>query len=149
MFDQSGESLERDDFGGPESGGEGPPPIPVRFFGTPLGLGGLAFILVLFVHFMGVRQYWVHQFGNGGSDALTFYAKLRKIVKFLGFPVLESRTALELSRDLNSVMPEQREELDLITDTFVREKYGRAVSSPLERLNLVSAWKRIKASFIV
>lgn len=149
MLDQSGESLERDDFGGPESGGEGPPPIPVRFFGTPLGLGGLAFILVLFAHFVGVRQYWVHQFGNGGSDALTFYAKLRKIVKFLGFPVLESRTALELSRDLNSVMPGQREELDLITDTFVREKYGKAVSSPLERLNLVSAWKRIKASFIV
>ncbi|MQF98990.1 MAG: hypothetical protein FI729_05665 [SAR202 cluster bacterium] len=149
MFDQSGESLERDDFGGPESGGEGPPPIPVRFFGTPLGLGGLAFILALFAFFVGVRQYWAHQFGNGGSDALTFYTKLRNIVTFLGFPVLESRTALELSRDLHSVMPEHREELDLITDTFVREKYGRAVSSPLERLNLVLAWKRIKASFIV
>ena len=149
MFDQSGEPLERDDFGGPESGGEGPPPIPVRFFGTPLGLGGLAFVLVLFAHFIGVRQYWVHRFGNGGSDALTFYVKLRNIVKFLGFPVSESRTAIELSRDLHSVMPEHREELDLITDTFVREKYGKAASSPLERLNLVLAWKRIKASFMV
>ena len=47
------------------------------------------------------------------------------------------------------VMPEHHEELDLITDTFVREKYGKAASSPLERLNLVLAWKRIKASFMV
>ena len=112
-------------------------------------MGGLAFVLVLFAHFIGVRQYWVHRFGNGGSDALTFYVKLRNIVKFLGFPVSESRTAIELSRDLHSVMPEHREELDLITDTFVREKYGKAASSPLERLNLVLAWKRIKASFMV
>ena len=148
MFDQSGETMERDDFGGPESGGEGAPPIPVRFFGTPLGLGGLVFVLILVVQFIAARQLWKYRFGDQGSDSLVFYERLRNIVRFLGFPVSKSHTAFELSKDLYPLMPGHKEEIDLITEAFAREKYGRTVTSSFERLKLILAWKRIKASFI-
>ncbi len=147
MFDQTGETLERDDFGGPEPGGEGPPPIPVRFFGTPLGVGGMVFALTFVLWVFTARLIWYHFYVKVGIGD-TIFKKLQKMVVFLGFPYIKSQTEIEFSNSLSDMDPDMGEDLNYVTSSFVRERYGGISVNPMEKLKLIWAWRRIKDSLI-
>ena len=132
-----------DESGGPLSGGDGPKPLPVRYFGTPLGLGGGLFLLFVVIGVVLLRVLWMRQYGRLGTGQ-TVYERVYRLVGFLGFPPSRSQTALEFSQRLSALIPEVREEVNLVSRSFVRETYGGIRPTAMEEIRLVWSWRRIK-----
>jgi transglutaminase-like putative cysteine protease len=134
---------ERNDMGGPLSGGQGSRALPERYFGTPLGMGGVLFALFLLIGAVLMRILWMRQYGGLRSPQAAF-ERMHRLATFLGFPLLPSQTAFEFSRGLSQLIPEARADVDLVSNTFVRQRYGGIRPSALEELRLIWAWRRIK-----
>ena len=142
-LDPQGDETILDESGGPLSGGDGPKPLPVRYFGTPLGLGGGLFLLFVMIGVVLLQVLWMRQYGRLGTGQ-TAYERVYRLVGFLGFPPSRSQTALEFSRRLSALIPEVREEVNLVSRSFVRERYGGIRPTAMEEMRLVWAWRRIK-----
>ena len=90
------------DPGGPLSGGEGAKPLPVRYFGTPLGLGGGLFLLFMVVGVVLLRVAWMMQYGRlpTGQSA---YERMYRLSAFLGFRARLSQTPTEFTSGLGAL----------------------------------------------
>ena len=136
------DTLEEDP-GGPLSGGEGPKSLPVRYFGTPLGLGGGLFLLFVVVGAVLLRVVWMMQYGRL-STGQTAYERVYRLAAFLGFRARPSQTPTEFTSGLSELLPEVGMEVELVSRSFVRERYGGIRPTALEEMRLLWAWRRIK-----
>ena len=136
-----------DDLGGPLSGGEVSQALRVRHFGTPLGMGGALFALFLIVGAILMRILWMRQYGGLGSGQ-TAYERVHRLAMFLGSPALPSQTAFEFSNSLSMLIPEASEDVDLVSNSFVRQRYGGVGPTAMEELRLIWAWRRIKRTLM-
>ena len=136
------ETLEQDP-GGPLSGGEGPKPLPLRYFGTPLGLGGGLFLLFVVVGVVMLRVMWMMQYGRLPTGQ-TAYERVYRLAAFLGFRARPSQTPTEFTSGLSEMLPDVRMEVELVSRSFVRERYGGMRPTALEEMRLLWAWRRIK-----
>lgn len=143
---QAGEGL-LGDLGGPLSGGEGPQALLVRYFGTPLGMGGALFALFLIVGAILMRVLWMRQYGGLGSRQ-TVYERVYRLATFLGSPTPPSQTAFEFSNSLSMLIPEASDDVDLVSNSFVRQRYGGVGPTAMEELRLMRAWLRIKRAIM-
>lgn len=137
----------RDDQGGPLPGGQGLRAFPERYFGTPLGRGGLLFGLFLLTGALLTWLLWLRQYGRL-QGAETAYVKMRRLASFLGIPSPVAETPFEFARELSQAVPGVKGEVDLVCQTFVRQRFGGINPSPTEELRLVWAWRRIKRAFV-
>ncbi len=138
----SPDTLELDP-GGPLSGGEGAKPLPVRYFGTPLGLGGGLFLAFVIVGVVLLRVVWMMQYGRLPTGQ-TAYERMYRLSAFLGFRARPSQTPTEFTSGLGALLPEVQEEVDMVSRSFVRERYGGVRPTALEQMRLLWAWRRIK-----
>ena len=138
----SPDTLELDP-GGPLSGGEGAKPLPVRYFGTPLGLGGGLFLAFVIVGVVLLRVVWMMQYGRLPTGQ-TAYERMYRLSAFLGFRARPSQTPAEFTSGLGALLPEVQEEVDMVSRSFVRERYGGVRPTALEQMRLLWAWRRIK-----
>ena len=147
LLEPEEEQEKRDDFGGPLAGGDGPRALPIRYFGTPLGAGGALFVMFLLIGAVLMRLLWVRQYG-GLQSAQVAYQRMHRLATFLGAPSAPSQTALEFSRNLSRLIPEAGADVDLVSNTFVRQRYGGIMPSAVEELRLMWAWRRIKRALL-
>ena len=133
------------DPGGPLSGGDGAKPLPVRYFGTPLGLGGGLFLAFMVVGVVLLRVVWMMQYGRLPTGQ-TAYERMYRLSAFLGFRARPSQTPTEFTSGLGALLPEVREEVEMVSRSFVRERYGGVRPTALEQMRLLWAWRRIKRS---
>jgi transglutaminase-like putative cysteine protease len=147
LLEPEEEKEKRDDFGGPLSGGDGPLALPVRYFGTPLGVGGALFAFFLIMGAVLMRIFWVRQYG-GLQSPQGAYERMHRLATFLGAPSAPSQTAFEFSSNLSRLIPEASADVDLVSNTFVRQRYGGMVPSAVEELRLICAWRRIKRALL-
>ena len=147
LLEPEEEQEKKDDFGGPLSGGEGPLAFPTRYFGTPLGAGGALFALFLLIGAVLMRILWVRQYG-GLQSPQAAYERMHRLATFLGAPSAPSQTAFEFSRSLSRLIPEASADVDLVSNTFVRQRYGGIMPSAMEELRLIWAWRRIKRALL-
>ena len=141
------EREKRDDFGGPLPGGEGPRALPKRYFGTPLGTGGALFVLFLVIGIVALRILWIRQYGILRSPNLA-YERMHSLATFLGAPSNPSETAFEFSRNLSRLIPNVDTDVTLVSNTFVRQRYGAIRPSSVDELRLIWAWRRIKRALL-
>ena len=146
LLDGEEEEL-RDDFGGPLPGGEGIRSLPLRYFGTPLGVGGALFVLFLLMGAALMRIFWVRQYG-GLQSPRAAYERMHRLATFLGAPSAPSQTAFEFSSNLSRLIPEASADVDLVSNTFVRQRYGGVTPSAMEEMRLIWAWRRIKRALL-
>ncbi len=139
---QAEETIELDP-GGPLSGGDGPKPLPVRYFGTPLGLGGGLFLAFVLVGVVTLRLVWMMQYGRLPTGQ-TAYERVYRLSAFLGFRARHSQTPTEFTGGLSALLPQVRDEVELVSQSFVRERYGGVRPSAPEQMRLLWAWRRIK-----
>ena len=133
--------------GGPLPGGDGPRASPVRYFGTPLGMGGALFGLFMTVGAILMRVLWMRQYG-GLRTGHTAYERVHRLATFLGFPSPPSQTAFEFSHGLSALIPEATEDVDLVSNSFVRQRYGGIGLTAMDELHLFWAWRRIKRALM-
>ena len=133
------------DPGGPLSGGEGAKPLPLRYFGTPLGLGGGLFLAFMVVGVVLLRVVWMMQYGRLPTGQ-TAYERMYRLSAFLGFRARLSQTPTEFTSGLGALLPEVRDEVEMVSRSFVRERYGGVRPTALEQMRLLWAWRRIKRS---
>lgn len=141
------EREEKDNFGGPLPGGEGPRALPKRYFGTPLGTGGALFALFLFIGTLALRILWMRQYGILRSPNLA-YERMHRLATFLGAPSNPSETAFEFSSTLSHLIPNVGTDVTLVSNTFVRQRYGGIRPSAVDELRLIWAWRRIKKALV-
>jgi transglutaminase-like putative cysteine protease len=145
---QSGQETEkRDDFGGPLPGGFGPRSPLFRYFGTPLGTGGALFVLFLLVGGILLRVLWSRQYG-GLRYPDTAFERMHRLATFLGIPSSPSQTPFEFAHSLSQVVPEAREDIDLVCDSFVGQRYGGGKLSTIEGIRITLAWNRAKGKLL-
>ncbi len=144
MDPDSLDTLELDP-GGPLPGGDGAPPLPLRYFGTPLGLGGGLFLGFMVVGVVLMRLVWMMQYGRLPTGQ-TAYERMYRLSAFLGFRARPSQTPAEFTSGLGELLPEVREEVEMVSRSFVRERYGGVRPTALEQMRLLWAWRRIKRS---
>ncbi|MFH1560533.1 MAG: transglutaminase domain-containing protein [Chloroflexota bacterium] len=147
LLEPEEEQKERDDMGGPLPGGEGLRALPERYFGTPLGMGGTLFALFLLMGAVLMRILWVRQYG-GVRSPQGVYERMHRLATFLGFPSPPSQTAFEFSHGLSQLVPEVSADVNLVSNTFVRQRYGGITPSHIEEMRLVWAWRRIKRALM-
>ena len=94
-----------------------------------------------------MRILWVRQYGGLRSPQAA-YERMHRLATFLGAPSAPSQTAFEFSRNLSRLIPEASADVDLVSSTFVRQRYGGIVPSAVEELRLIWAWRRIKRAFL-
>ncbi|MDP6102531.1 MAG: transglutaminase domain-containing protein, partial [Dehalococcoidia bacterium] len=143
-----GEEQLIDSPGGPLSGGQGPLAPPLRYFGTPLGMGGALFALFLVVGAILMRVLWMRQYGGLGLGQ-TVFQRVYRLATFLGHPSPPSQTALEFSHSLSMLIPDARGDIDLVSNSFVRQRYGAVDPTAMEELRLIWAWRRIKRTLTI
>jgi transglutaminase-like putative cysteine protease len=136
-----------DDTGATLSGGEATQDSFVRYFGTPLGMGGALFVLFLLAGVVLMRILWIRQYGSPGSPQ-TAYERMHRLATLLGFPSPSSQTAFEFSHNLSELIPEVGPDVELVSNIFVRQRYGGVTPTSMEEVHLVRAWSRIKGAFI-
>ena len=144
MDPDSLDTLELDP-GGPLPGGDGAPPLPLRYFGTPLGLGGGLFLGFMVVGVVLLRLVWMMQYGRLPTGQ-TAYERMYRLSAFLGFRARLSQTPAEFTSGLGELLPEVRDEVEMVSQSFVRERYGGVRPTALEQMRLLWAWRRIKRS---
>ncbi|MBI4282049.1 MAG: transglutaminase domain-containing protein [Chloroflexi bacterium] len=147
LLEPRDDQQERHDLGGPLSGGQGPKALPERYFGTPLGRGGVLFALFLLTGFALMRILWMRQYGDRRSTQGA-YERMHRLAAFLGLPSPPSQTAYEFSDSLSRLIPEARADVDLVSNTFVRQRYGGITPSAVEELRLMWAWRRIRRALM-
>jgi hypothetical protein len=135
------------DLGGPLPGGFGFRALPLRHFGTPLGMGGALFGLFLLIGAIIMRVLWLRQYGRLQGPE-TAYRKMHRLSSFLGVASPLSQTPFEFAYNLSGAIPEAGTEVDLICNTFVRQRYGAITPTPTEELRLVWAWRRVKRALL-
>ena len=142
-LDPESEAVLEQDPGGPLDGGDGPQPLPTRYFGTPLGLGGGMFLLFVLLGAAILRLVWMMQYGRLPTGQ-TAYERVYRLAAFLGFRARPSQTPTEFTGGLSALLPEVREEVELVSQSFVRERYGGVRPTAPEQMRLLWAWRRIK-----
>ncbi|MBF8267510.1 MAG: TGc protein [Dehalococcoidia bacterium] len=138
---------ERNDFGGPLPGGFGPLALPLRHFGSPLGTGGALFALFLLLGALLLRALWSLQYG-----ALRYpeaaYERMRSLASFLGIPSPLSQTPFEFAYHLSQAVPQARDDIDLVCNAFVRQRYGGKELTAVEGVRISRAWSRVKRELL-
>ena len=94
-----------------------------------------------------MRILWVKKYG-GLQSPQAAYERMHRLATFLGAPSAPSQTAFEFSRNLSQMIPEASADVDLVSNTFVRQRYGGIVPSAVEELRLIWAWRRIKRALL-
>ena len=137
----------REDFGGSLPGGDGPRSPLFRYFGTPLGEGGALFALFLLVGGVLLRALWSRQYG-GLRYPETAFERIHRLASFLGIPSRPSQTPFEFAHSLSQMLPEAREDIDLVCGSFVRQRYGGGKLSAIEGIWITLAWNRVKGKLL-
>ena len=143
----SEDKRERDDLGGPLSGGQGAKEPPFRHFGSPLGKGGLAFILsTLGILFLS-RLVWIRIYGppNRVADA---FSSMRSLAKFLGLSSNINQTPYEFANNFSNYIPDIGSEIEEISDKFVLETYGAKNQDSTDLIQIRRTWKSLKQSLL-
>ena len=94
-----------------------------------------------------MRILWVRQYA-GLESPQAAYERMHRLATFLGAPSAPSQTALEFSGNLSRLIPEASTDVDLVSNTFVRQRYGGITPSAMEELRLIWAWRRIKRALL-
>ena len=77
----------------------------------------------------------------------TAYERMYRLSAFLGFRARPSQTPTEFTSGLSALVPEVRDEVEMVSRSFVRERYGGVRPTALEQMRLLWAWRRIKRAF--
>ena len=147
LLDREEETQPRDDMGGPLPDGQGIRALPTRHFGNPLGWGGALFVGFMALGLLLMRFFWTRQYGEFSTPEMA-YSRIRRLVVFLGIPCPPSQTPYEFADTLSRLLPDSREDIDLICRTFVEKRYGRSNPSAMEVVRMLWAWGRIKRALM-
>lgn len=141
------EKQKRDDLGGPLSGGQGAKERPFRHFGTPLGNGGVIFmistVLILFLS----KLVWARMYGspNRTTDA---FNRMRRLARFLGVSSPNNQTPYEFAHNFSYYIPDISSEIEEISHRFVLETYGAKKQDSTDLIQLRRTWKSLKYSLM-
>ena len=141
------ELQERDDFGGPLEGGQGIRALPFRHFGTPMGWGGALYAVFIVIGLAVLGLTWLRQYGEFSTPEMAF-RRIRRLVTYLGIPCPPSQTPYEFAQTLSELLPDNKEDIDLICRMFVEKRYGRSNPTAFEIMRMLPAWTRIKRSLL-
>ena len=94
-----------------------------------------------------MRVLWMRQYG-GLESGQTAYERVYHLATFLGFPTPPSQTAFEFSHSLSMLIPEASEDVDLVSNSFVRQRYGGVGPTAMEERRLKWAWRRIRRAIM-
>ena len=124
--------------GGRLPGGFGFPPIPLSYFGSPMGGGGALFGALL-LGMVGWWLMWRRSYVVLRTPE-TAYEKLHRLARSLGIASAPSQTPAEVAQALSRVVPERQSDLSLICDTYVKYRYGKINSQGREGFQVRGAW---------
>ncbi len=150
----SGQGLEEEEeeddegfFGGRLPGGFGIRPFPLANTGTPLGLGGSLFG-ILVIMWLGAllivwrRYYLVLPKPNAAYD------RLCRLTAFLVQGPLPAQTPLEFGRFVGSLAPAVQQDVDIICQMYSKSRYGRGQLTLRETLRVGMAWRRVRRALV-
>ena len=147
LLNSEQELQKRNDVGGPLPGGFGPRSPLFRYFGTPMGRGGVLYALFLLVGGVLLRILWSRQYGELRRPDAAF-ERMHRLASFLGIPTRPSQTPFEFAHSLSLVVPEAGEDIDLVCGSFVRQRYGGTSLSAIEGIRITLAWNRVKGHLL-
>ena len=147
LLQREEELEELDNMGGPLPGGQGIRALPSRHFGSPLGWGGAFFAGFMVIGLLLMRFFWTRRYGEFSTPE-TAYSRIRRLVVFLGVPCPASQTPYEFGELLSRLLPDNKEDVDLICRAFVEKRYGRSNPSAVEIVRMLWAWNRIKRALM-
>ena len=133
--------------GGRLPGGFGFPPIPLSYFGSPMGGGGALFGALLLIGMVGWWLMWRRSYVVLRTPE-TAYEKLHRLARSLGIASAPSQTPAEVAQTLSRVVPERQSDLSLICDTYVKYRYGRISPQGREGFQVRRAWDRVRRALV-
>jgi hypothetical protein len=147
LLDTTGEQIKRDDLGGPLSGGQGVKERPYKHFGTPLGQGGIGFIILTSLAMYISRILWARKYGQPRhiKDA---FNKMRNLAVLLGISVPKVQTPYEFAHNFSSYLPEAEQDIKDISQRFVLEVYGGKKQGSVDIINIRWAWDKVKSKIL-
>lgn len=129
--------------GGPLSGGMGMRMPPSRYFGTPIGVGGILFAVILISITSLFIATWTTKYLRLFNNSIA-YEKLLGLFAFVGIRRPNYQTAYEFSHQLAIEAPALRSDLSTISESYVRLRYGGLIPASSEIEDIKLAWKRIR-----
>ncbi|MBI2871935.1 MAG: transglutaminase domain-containing protein [Chloroflexi bacterium] len=137
-----------EDLGGRFPGGRGPFPIPLNYFGAPLGAGGAVFLLALGGLTLAIGLLWATRVFIlwNVNDA---YQRMGRLAAFLGVGPHPWQTPFEFCRALSIVVPEATRDIRLIGEAFVEGRYGGRKLTLKERYRLLLAWRQLRRTLTI
>ncbi|MBI4201429.1 MAG: transglutaminase domain-containing protein [Chloroflexi bacterium] len=129
--------------GGRLPGGYGLRPFPLVFSPSPLGAGGV--ILGVSAALWIAMLWWGwRRFILSLPRPELAYQRLHRLAGILAMKPQPPQTPLEFGRGMAAVLPEAREEIALICETYSKNRYGRTEISLRERRLLRESWNHIQ-----
>ena len=129
--------------GGRLEGGEGGRPPPLSFTASPFGSGGLLLITTMVAWIAALWLLW-HRFIMRLPRPELTYFRMRRMAGLLAAQPEPTHTPLEFGSVLSRTVPEAREDIDYICNTYSRSIYGNSPISMMEGFRLRSAWNRVR-----
>ncbi len=95
----------------------------------------------------GERQGWLRLRGLGPRELiLYFYVSLVQRAEGVGWTRGKGQTPYEYSRDLAERLPDRREEVQALTEAFVRARYSPAAVSDSDAKEVRGPWERLRGA---
>ena len=138
---------EIDTGGGRLRGGEGIPPIPLIDLASPLGMGGAVLVAFLALWTAGLWLVW-HRFFMALPRPELAYARMYRMASLLAVGPTQGQTPLEFGNTLAPLLPDAREDVNFICDTFCRTRYGGEELSMREGFRIRLAWIRVRKAIV-
>ncbi len=141
------EKQERNDLGGPLSGGQGAKERPFRHFGTPLGSGGAVFLISTVLILILYKLAWERFYGppKRTNDA---FNRMRSLARFLGLSTYINQTPYEFARDFSYYIPDIRSEVEEISNRFALETYGSRKQDSTNLIQIRRDWQSLKNTLL-
>src|SRR5690606_898270 len=104
-------------------------------------------VLALVAAISVVSFFWLR--GTRGMTPTTrFFTKAQRAAGWGGLPTRSSMTPYEYASVVSRHLPGARPHIRLLTDLYVRERYGRQAPDPAELNRARAAWLRLRALLI-
>ena len=138
---------ELDSGGGRLRGGDGLPLIPLIHLASPLGMGGAVLAAFLALWTAGLWLVW-HRFFMALPRPELAYIRMYRMASLLAVGPTQGQTPLEFGNTLGPLLPEAREDVNFICDTFCRTLYRGEELSLREGFRIRLAWLRVRKAIL-
>jgi len=143
----SGENGEEDSGGGRLPGGEGLRPIPLLPTASSLSTKGALLIVLTALWAIGLWALWRRLFLRLPHPELA-YQRMYGMAGLLGMAQLHGQTPMEYGNILAALIPETRDDISVICESFCKVRYGRTPLSRREQWQLRQAWDRVRKAMV-